>query len=942
MEFVKIGFNDELLDKALQIAGDDALLIFPTRSASAYAQSHFLEEWDWRDLQFMAMEDFEAAAILADAPVLSEEKRLICLYLVLSDEDKETLHISSYGDIVEWGKRFFDFFGELAEEGIAAEELTELLEKGPYNLQEWQQLYLERILAIRKNYQSYILTLGFTDRIFYLNARNFTNPWGDKALVFVNQFYYNALHKDLLRFLENKGCKICLIFQGLELKQQDGDWALQEFNVNAAWKDLDYKPQLRLIECDNEDQMALSYLGMLNNGELEKQSGVIIDSQFHRKSYARYFDPQLFRRPHSYSIRETQLFKVLRAICEGISAMQSRGGYLPLNLLSRLISQKSFAGYFAVNADEETLLQLRKQLQEPLKNDYLYLDEDYLQALPDCVLKTTLQGYYKHLKAFAGVHSIAEFCTLLDNPEGFILSKAIMPDEATNTTILQSFWEQVANFKAIEDLGLVKQWTAIFSPETLALNLMELFLEYLKAAKVSYQPLQPENPLWDISNLLDTRNRSYSQVVFFQMIEGMVPAAPTPVWLFSEAQRKRLGMKNYDDIRAWERYYFYRLLFSSSSAVCFYYRNEERDISPSSFLGELQLVLAEQDEELIPEKRTIAMSELYALRLDKCAPSPLQALRNRSSCVLDLEVPDEFFVLPCDPEKDFGESHKLKSSVSGIMQFVHNPFLWYLESKSKIYKIPYEAMETIGAKLFGNIMHDYFSVILNRYKGHNKNEQQLDELFGDQLTLQNELLAILGKGKFRYQIPKNYNGEFLSEVISQRLAESLQQFYNSWLRSRIKNRCFELIPENIEDKWTDQPVKDLGEVIQAETSYGIQARGRADLRIEMEQEALIIDFKTGGKDINQLIIYEWLYYLMDDLIPEDSISSIFWMILEAEASSDKINPEKRKALRTNILETLSAILAQGYYQGKKATDRQRLKSITRADLYHHTREVQDA
>ena len=116
-------------------------------------------------------------------------------------------------------------------------------------------------------------------------------------------------------------------------------------------------------------------------------------------------------------------------------------------------------------------------------------------------------------------------------------------------------------------------------------------------------------------------------------------------------------------------------------------------------------------------------------------------------------------------------------------------------------------------------MHDYFSVILNRYKGHNKNEQQLDELFGDQLTLQNELLAILGKGKFRYQIPKNYNGEFLSEVISQRLAESLQQFYNSWLRSRIKNRCFELIPENIEDKWTDREYRLSNYLWTANNSY---------------------------------------------------------------------------------------------------------------------------
>ncbi|MBP7309672.1 MAG: PD-(D/E)XK nuclease family protein [Candidatus Cloacimonetes bacterium] len=942
MEFIKIGFNDDLLETALHTAGDDALLIFPTRSAAGYAQSRFYDAWDWRELQFLAMEDFEAAAIMADAPVLSEEKRLICLYLVLSDEDKETLHIMSYGDIVQWGKRFFDFFGELAEECLDADELLTLLDKGPFNLQEWQQLYLERILAIRRNYQSYILSLGFTDRIFYLNPRSFVCPWQDKEIVFVNQYYYNALHKDLLLFLEKAGNRISLIYQGLELKQQDGDWKVKDFDLAKAWAELEQKPRLRLIECENEDQMALAYLSALEKGDLDGGTGVIIDSQFHRKSYSRYFDPKLFRHPCSYPISETQLYQVIASLAEGLKAMQSRSGYLPMNLLARLISNKSFVRYFAGRDDEDTLLKLRSQLQMPLKNDYLYLDEAYLSTLGDCVLKRCLLNYLKHLEAFGQVNSIAELCQLLDAPEGLAIASLIDAEEAINTTVLKSFWEQVASFRAIESLGLIKDWAAIFPPEALALNLIELFLEYLKASKLSYQMLQPLSPVWDISNLLDTRNRSYSQVVFFQMIEGMVPAAPTPVWLFSEAQRKRLGMKNYDDIRAWERYYFYRLLLTSGTALCFSYRNEERDITPSSFLGELLFVLSESGEDLLPEKSTLNIGDIYASRTDKNIPTPLSAMCKEPLCCMDTNPPQSFFVLPCDPEQDFGEAAMLQSSVSGILQFIRNPFVWYLENRSKIYATPYEAQETIGAKLFGNIMHDYFALILNRYKGHNQNEQQLDILFGDQQALQNELLMIIREGKFRYQIPKNYNGEFLAEFISLRLAESLQVFYDSWLRHKIYRKSFQLIPESVEARWADDPSKCLGEVIHAARPYSIRVKGRADLRIEMDNEALIIDFKTGGKDINQLILYEWLYYLLDGLIPEENISSVFWMILDAEPSKEKISPDKRQALLAKILETLSTSLAMGYLQGQKATDRQRLKSITRADLYQPIKEAKDA
>ena len=117
---------------------------------------------------------------------------------------------------------------------------------------------------------------------------------------------------------------------------------------------------------------------------------------------------------------------------------------------------------------------------------------------------------------------------------------------------------------------------------------------------------------------------------------------------------------------------------------------------------------------------------------------------------------------------------------------------------------------------------------------------------------------------------------------------------------------------------------------------------RADLRIEMEPEVLIIDFKTGARDVNQLIIYEWLYYLLDSRIAEDKINSIFWMILDAKPSPEKITSQKRDALLENILDTLSTTLAVGYLQGKKAQNRNRLKNITRADLYHPQREGQNA
>ncbi len=102
-------------------------------------------------------------------------------------------------------------------------------------------------------------------------------------------------------------------------------------------------------------------------------------------------------------------------------------------------------------------------------------------------------------------------------------------------------------------------------------------LNYLKSAKISIQRNEKLSPEWEISNLLDSRNRAITKVAFFQMIEGIVPSNPTPVWLFNESQRAKLGLKTYNDVRKWERYYFFRLLLCSEQAICLSYANQERE-----------------------------------------------------------------------------------------------------------------------------------------------------------------------------------------------------------------------------------------------------------------------------------------------------------------------------------------------------------------------------
>jgi len=184
----------------------------------------------------------------------------------------------------------------------------------------------------------------------------------------------------------------------------------------------------------------------------------------------------------------------------------------------------------------------------------------------------------------------------------------------------------------------------------------------------------------------------------------------------------------------------------------------------------------------------------------------------------------------------------------------------------------------------------------------------------------------------KYQIPKNYNADFLGEILAKKLSESLFFFYNDWLKKQVEGRNFILIPE--EDKFlpSEMKYKQLGKVVWNNKEYIICIRGKADLRIELENKALIVDFKTGSHNYHQLCIYEWYYYLLDDVLPPNAVSSLFWNILDPTDKTEGVNEEKRNKLKQQILDNLALCLANGYSTITKTTDRQRLQNITRADL----------
>ncbi|MCK9333537.1 MAG: hypothetical protein M0Q19_10295, partial [Candidatus Cloacimonetes bacterium] len=165
MEFKVLDFSEDIIDGALKEVCDKCIMVFPTRISADLARLRFEPRWNLEAVQWLAMEDFKAILLASDQPLMQDEKRLLSLYQVLDEEDKQRFHIWEYNDVIEWGTNLFQFMQEFSEAGKALDDLLRLGEDKDLYLRAWQEDQIGRIHAILQRYLAFIANLGFTDAI---------------------------------------------------------------------------------------------------------------------------------------------------------------------------------------------------------------------------------------------------------------------------------------------------------------------------------------------------------------------------------------------------------------------------------------------------------------------------------------------------------------------------------------------------------------------------------------------------------------------------------------------------------------------------------------------------------------------------------------------------------------------------------------------------------
>ena len=944
---VCLPFSADITAAVLNEIADPSLFVFPTHASASRARRIFQPRWQLEDVDFITMEELRQMLIPAPLPDLQDEKRLLCLWQVLEEEDKQTFHLYCYDDLVSWGQSFLSFFAEMKDELADLSLLGDPTAAG-LGTRLWQEEHLRRVLAIRQRYQEFIASLGFTDRIFYLEPASVRIPFSARKVVFANQYYFSDLEKHLVDRLEDHGCEIVFLHQGPQGSFDPLKLESKALDLNGLDPG-DYKLRdLRFVEAPDQTNMALGCLAeygkrLQDNGfDADQARRVLIDPDFAHQAYSRHFNPAAFRFNQAVPMPNTRLYQVLCVFGRHLKALAESDDarFLPLAEIAMAIAVPGFLSYYRADWDERDREKLLDELRLLSSKAVLYIDLELRLFASDrdkdrySLLYELLRDHFTLLGKLVRIDSLSALCGCFDEAGMLQLARLCAPEELSGTDILDQFWESLANFRGVEELGLVKDWGIIFSaaPAPLASGIWKLWLDHLGGASFG-RFTYPASPAYETSNLMDSRNLSWDELIVFNCVEGSLPANPEPVWLLNETQRKKLGLKHYDLVRQWERYYFLRLLLSSSKAELYYYSDPDRDLEPGSYVTELLQWLAQSKQSPIRWQHDhLSLPAGLLSQAQSLVRQDLSLVPYLTSTGLtgyDKAQLDSFFRLPCQPDSDLDSG--ISSTYYDLKQLGSNPFAWYVNCHRKLRPVNLLPQETITPMLFGSIMHSFLSRVLQPLGGDHSDIRRLKAAFTDLARLESDLQDLLSSDEYQYKLPRNYNREFLFGVISECLVSSVRDFYSGWLEPVLKAQSFRLIPEaaySTREERIDKILLSFGE----RDRYRLGIHGKADLRVCLPDRDYIVDFKTGQADAEQLIFYEYFYYRLD---PEykNQLNSLFWMVLDARRDSENITDKKREAWIAKLRAVLEDCLNYGYGIGSKASDREHLKAITRADLW---------
>ena len=898
-----IPLDQNILHSALsEIKEGKCMLLFPTQASKKAAKKIFLQNWNFTESDFLTMDEWKELLFPTTFPILKEEKRSLMFYKALSKDDKEFFNISSYFQSIELAHNFFDFWEEIIEEQIPDENIEQVLSY-KQTAGNWQLETFEQLKKIKTQYYRLLQKEKFTDKIFLHFIDEIQTDTEFNKIVVVNQFYFTTLEKNIL----NKFDEEIIIYLQLLESVFDKDKLAVLDNFDASMIKQHLKSKVKVIRSSEQFQMIACLLS-----EIEKnKKNTIIDFKFKLQPYSGFLSHRFFSISNTIPFTNTAIFRFFQITLNLLNSIVWKGKPFLLSLqqvLNAALSDEFLSCFVQEKTKRE---KIRTFLFELIENDFQYLDLDYFFQNEN-EFKNEFELLFKFLQKTLNIKSIK---TLIEFINTELNIEKLVAEESRKTDIIKVFYELLADFASIEEIGIIPDWKSIFSGNITA-NILQLFLDYMKSKQTRYELDNVTENRIQITSLQDSRNLDFVNVYILNVIEGILPAVKHAQFLLSENQRSELGLKTYEDIKLRDKYYFYRLLACCKNAVVFTRCNLEENIEVSSFIEELILHDMVEETDKSNEKNNLC-EMAFSVLLNK-NNYPLPNVDNISS---------DFFTIPHE-QNDFPDN-KLALSFYKWDKLKRNPFEYYIEYIAGLKARDPQVLNDFSSKLIGTISHNIFALIWDRLiKVYQGNTIHHNFMYNTKDYVEQAVEHFLKYNKkLKYLSPHNYSENYFGNIFIPILKYGISNFfYRLHNNLQFTDKSISVFPET--GKVTQKKFFDLDEI-------EISLRGRPDLRIHTtDDELYIFDYKTGSSNTKkikkyneQLQFYEFISYLIDSPKLENKLHSYLFFIEE------KNMPYlfRRIDLKETITEVVQNIIENGFSLADSKDEYENIE-VTRRDL----------
>ncbi len=932
---------------------NQTVYIFPTAASKKQAIREFQNQWDFSLTEFLTMEELKELMFFVGVPVLREDKRILSFYTALTDENKKFFKINHYFQAIELANEFFNLFEEFNEERVAEDAVQiQFFSENNAELIDWQVNTYRQLQLIKQQYFDFIQKKNFTDKIFiykpdYLRLERFQEF---DNFVFVNQFYYTNLEKYVIKTFAEQNKNVTIYYQ------------LPEHYVNKETLDVSSfsladilpatRPETQIVECSNAFSMFIAMLQKLDQYKQNKpkQRQYIVDVSFLENLYSGFLDYKQFYFPTGVGFVSSSIYKFLTTLHDLLNNLMYEKNQekilIPIDTILNAVLTDPFYRYFHPDDNSREISNIRERVLDYLysliefDNKYFDLGGHFFKESSKREEIQEIKNILRFIQRFLKIDSIKSFVDFIDTDEGVEIKKIMTSHEDEYSDLRDTFYQFLSMFNSIEDFDIVTDWDNYFNvwrPEIqniqIATGVLQLFINSLKYKKYHYHfNIENDNRI-HVTELQDTRNINYENIFIMNVVERELPHAQQTPFLFTEKQRQLLNLKTYQDVKFREKYYFMRLILSSKNVVIFTQNNIENNIEVSSFVEEIKLCFQIGSEKVNDQN----YGEIFQQILS-CSDYSL------ADKTIDKHY---FFSIPIDVKNDFPAGN-FNITQYALKSLRENPFAYYVEHYAKAGERTKEIETDFSGKLIGNIVHDVINECW-RYLA----EINAGPLFGynfsniDEHYIKDAIDKILNRQtSFYYRIPHNHTVIYFDEILRPIIQQGVQEFFTFLHDLGLSNRVLEIIPEKEKLTPDEQKYKTVIPSEDNDLGLSIRLRGRADLRIEIpdENKYLIFDYKTGGFQIEQLIIYELFYYLLEHPDWIDAVDSYFFQVITYEEKSlrkeTRYNRQKIimksdlfDLFKQNIREILSVLKENGFSLPDQKSYLNLIPEVTRSDLF---------